>query len=155
MAILTAEDFPSVRRAIDVTLDDGIVVDDERMLPDSVLSDQGYLGAAESEVLGKLPNNTFPGTLTTDQQAKVKRATIYYLAARVYPSIPAVIMEAFGDHRYRREYESVEDVVNRLREQGDAEIDAIRDELSIAVTTNTKRFRRATATRGRVLVPPT
>lgn len=151
-AILTTPtDFQSVRRAIDVTLDDGITVDADRILPDAVIADQMYAGLAEAEIQSWIPTAfPWPGVLTTGQQTVARNATIQLTAAYVYPAIPAVTQEAFGDHRYHREYDTTEDVVARLREGAIATMAMLMDELEIVpLGRRVPKWRLATASRGR------
>lgn len=143
--ILDQTDFQSVRRAIDVTLDDGVTVDADRILPDTVLADPIYIGVVSREILGWLSQPDWPGTLTSNQQVLVKQGAIFLLAARVYPQIPIISQEAFGEHRYRREYESVDDVVNRLVASGIEIIQPILDGLNVPAFQHSPRFRRAGA----------
>lgn len=154
MAILDQIDYASVRRAIDVTLDDGIDDDhdDDRFLPDRVIADPIYGESVDAEIYAAIPPaNPWPGTLTPAFQVSVKRAAIFLTAARIYPAMPVITQEQIGEHRWRREYESVQDVVNRLR--GDA-YDVIGElilALNLAPTASidATRFRRAPAYRGR------
>lgn len=148
MAIIEEADYQSVRRVIDSTLDDVATSDSDRILPDAMIA--SYVPIAERETISLYAAAaTYPGTLTDDQKFRIKEATVRFLAAALYPSIPRIIMEAFGDHRYRREYESTDDVINRLRDEAMSLLNPII--LSTGETGRTKRFRRATATRGRML----
>lgn len=151
MSILEASDLQSVRRAIDVTLDDGVLLDEDRILPDSVILDPIYSGPVEAEIGEWLPQSyPFPGSLSLPEQAIVRQSAIFLTAARVYPAIPVITQEQMGEHRYRREYETVADVVARLR---GAALDVLNPLLDLYVENpvkiNVARFRRASATRGR------
>jgi hypothetical protein len=125
VAILDQVDYESVRRAIDVTLDDGVDDDDDRILPDRALSDPIVGDAVDAEIFMALPiaGPIFPGSLTGSDVLAVKRAAVFLTAARVYPTIPQITQEQIGaEHRYRREYDRP----------------------------NVSRFRRAPAYRGRM-----
>jgi len=151
--ILDQIDYDSVRRAIDVTLDDGVEVDDDRILPDRVIGDPIYAVPVDAEIFAALPS-AYPwdsNTLTGSQKETVRRAAVYLTAARVYPRIPMVTQEQIGsEHRYRREYESVADVVVRLRGEAFDILQPLIDLLGPVSTINVSRFRRAPAYRGRV-----
>jgi hypothetical protein len=150
VAILDQLDFDSVRRAIDVTLDDGIEDDDDRILPDRVISDPVYAAAVESELAALIPASApWPGTLAGATLETVKRAAILLTAARIYPAIPQITQEQMGEHRWRREYETVDDVVARLRSDAMGVLLPLLVILYPDRTSRVSTFRRATACRGR------
>lgn len=151
MAILNQEDFESVRRVIDTTLDDGVTDDDDRMLPDRVIADPAYADSVDMELFTLIPPAyPWPGTLTLLQQESMRRAAVYLTAARLYPRIPAVTQEQIGEHRYRREYESVDDVVARLNGEAMTVLGPLIVLLGLTTISGpSDRFRRAPACRGR------
>lgn len=92
MAILSAADYPDVRRALDATLD-------ARLLPDSVLDSPIYLGEAERRVIARLPG---AAALTGADAITTRVATVFILAALVAPVVPLITREQDKDYSYQR-----------------------------------------------------
>lgn len=92
MALLSAADYPDVRRALDATLD-------ARLLPDEVISSPIYLGEAERRVIARLPG---AAALTGAEATIARVATIYTLAALVSPVVPLITREQDKDYSYQR-----------------------------------------------------
>lgn len=57
---------------------------DARQLPDGVVTEQGFLGAAQDELLRRYPT---AASATGDDRARMQRALIYLTAARLAPAI--------------------------------------------------------------------
>jgi hypothetical protein len=76
MPLLSSGDYPAVRAAIDVSLD-------ELSLPDSIVGLDIYAGTAERYIASR----------TTGTAEAAKAAAIYYLAALLAPSIPNITSE--------------------------------------------------------------
>ena len=64
------------------------------ILPDAVIGDPVYLDRAVAEVVLLVPD---AATRTGDELARVKRAMILLLAARLIPAIPNIKQEQFQD----------------------------------------------------------
>ncbi len=92
MALLSVNDYPDVRRALDATLD-------ERLLPSSVIGSPIYLGEAERKVIARLPG---AAALTGAEASTVRVATIFTLAALVAPVVPLITREQDKDYSYNR-----------------------------------------------------
>jgi len=76
-----------VRQALDVTLD-------ETSLPTTLILSPIFLGAAVAEVVRRDPDaNTRTGT----EARRVNAAAVYLTAARIAPSLPAIVRERLGD----------------------------------------------------------
>lgn len=84
---ITPDDYPSVRRAISAALTADI-------LPDDFIGDPVYLDRAVGEVLRLVPD---AAARSGDELARVKRAMILMLAARLIPAIPTIKQEQFQD----------------------------------------------------------
>lgn len=91
MPILAPEEFASVRRAIDVTLGPAT-------LPDEVVADPVYLGAAEDWATALYPDAP---TATGADLDRVKRAVALYAAGLLAPAIPRLLSERLTDYEYR------------------------------------------------------
>lgn len=94
MALLTLEDYPSVRRAIDITFD-------EKTIPNEVIRDFQFAGEAEFLVLDRDPN-ALTYVVGDAGYNRVKRAVRYFTAALLVPSTPNIIKETLGDFSYQR-----------------------------------------------------
>lgn len=77
MAILSAADYPAIRAALDVGLN-------ATQLPDATIAQGIFLGAAEDELLRKVPGAE---TMTGDDLARVKRALVWLTAAYLAHSV--------------------------------------------------------------------
>jgi hypothetical protein len=77
VTILTALDYPAIRAALDVGLN-------AQQLPDATIAQGIFLGAAEDELLRKVPG---AATMTGDDLARVKRALVWLTAAYLAHSV--------------------------------------------------------------------
>jgi hypothetical protein len=94
MVYLDARDYPSIRRAIDVSLDSA-------QLPDGVISDPLYAGVAESWVVAHV--GAFE-TATPLAQQHGKLAAILYTASLLVLALPQLLSETLeGTGTYHRE----------------------------------------------------
>lgn len=93
MPILSTADFPQVRAAIDPLLG-------EDELPDDVIALPVYRGAAEADVLRRLPN---AATFLGEDGDRVRYAVIYLTAALLAPALPDVTSVQLGQSRYQQE----------------------------------------------------
>ena len=77
MTILTALDYPAIRAALDVGLN-------AQQLPDATIAQGIFLGAAEDELLRKVPG---AAAYAGDDLARVKRALVWLTAAYLAHSV--------------------------------------------------------------------
>lgn len=135
-------DYPSIRRAIDVTLDDGVTDDDSRMVPDRVIEDVMFLPAAEAEVIRRWSAAAAPGDLSASDRATLRQVVILLTAARIAPRVPQVSSERKREHQYTLVREKPEDVANRLRGEGLGLLETLTGETG-TLTGSGSRFRAA------------
>ncbi len=113
MAILDADDYGMIRSAIDVSLT-------AARLPDATIELPIYLGAAESEVLRRIPD---AATRVGEELQHVKNAIALLVAALLAPTIPRMSSEKMGEYQYQLASASkVGDIVAELRGRADQEL---------------------------------
>ncbi|MCB9172349.1 MAG: hypothetical protein H6637_05435 [Ardenticatenales bacterium] len=84
MSLIDATHYPEIRAALDTTLD-------ATRLPDSVIEQSIYLGAAEAEVL-RLDSQAQERVDGGGEEAlAIQRAVIYLTAARLAPAVPQLV----------------------------------------------------------------
>jgi len=116
MTLLSSTDYPSVRAAIDTSLDSAV-------LPDALIARDVFVGAAELDVLARDP---LAASRTGTDATRITLAAIYLTAARLCPAVPNIIEEEdTGQHRYRRQATDWTKRAAELRGMADAEIQAI------------------------------
>ena len=93
---LTAAEYPSIRAALDVGLDD-------EALPDSIIELPIYSGAAELEILRRVPDLY---TKSGVDKRKCINAMILLTAAYLAPAMPQITSETLGD--VSRSYQSID-----------------------------------------------
>lgn len=95
MTLLTAAEYPSIRRAIDPSLD-------TTLLPDAVIADPIYLGEAERVILARAPESA---TADDPELTAFVRACIYLTAALIAPALPYMTSETtdVASYRYARD----------------------------------------------------
>lgn len=77
MAILSSDEYPEIRAALDADLN-------ANDLPDSIIAMTIYKDAADQDVLERDPD---AATRTGEDANRVKRAAIYFCAARLAPVV--------------------------------------------------------------------
>lgn len=77
-SLITVNMYPDIRAALDVSLG-------EAELPNSIIAQRIYAGAARDEVLGRYP--TAESETDSDIVERLKRAAIYLTAARLCPAV--------------------------------------------------------------------
>lgn len=139
MAILTSVDYPEIRAAIDVTLDD----DD---LSDVVIGYGIYVGTAELEVKGRIPDAE---SKTGDELKHVKAATKLITAALLSPSVPQLVSTKAGDD-FQFQYDKRDWVEHaaELRQRAEGHIQAVLTP-SGAAPQRPIMFARVSGTRGK------
>jgi hypothetical protein len=132
--LLSSTDFPAIRAAIDLSLD-------EATLPDDVIWLDIYVGEAERYVASQ----------TADTGQNAKNAVVYWAASLIAPSVPQLTGErdTLGES-YQRKVEDVAELVARLRAKAAEQID-IANEVDPELLTTANRptfFALASGTRG-------
>ncbi|MFZ1401124.1 MAG: hypothetical protein WAS33_29735 [Candidatus Promineifilaceae bacterium] len=85
--ILSTTNWPAVRAALDVSLND-------KQLPDSIIGLDIYSGRAVREITSRVADAT---TLTGDSERRVIAAAVFLTAANIAPALPS-IMRAESQH---------------------------------------------------------
>lgn len=92
MALITVADYPAVRAALDISLDAAAV-------PDAVIVLSIYHGAAELDVLARVPDAE--GRAEPDL-SRLRNAVIFLTAAKMARAVPAISAERTPTHEYTR-----------------------------------------------------
>lgn len=91
--ILTPSNYPAVRQAIDISLN-------ETTLPDAAISSPIYLLAADLEIKARDPQWA---AREGDAESYLVLAAIYLTAAKLAPAVPAIAQERFPEqYSYQR-----------------------------------------------------
>lgn len=117
MTILTPAEYPAIRAAIDLALD-------ETTLPDAVIELPIFLAAADLDLKTRDPDWA---TRTGDQLTQLTNAAIYLTAARIAPSVPRLQREVFGDYSYQLQTIDWEARAAALNSMADGTLDLILD----------------------------
>lgn len=136
--LLTPTEYPSIRAALDLSLD-------SESLPDRVIELPIYLAAADLEVKTRDPDWA---TRTGDALIHLTNAAIYLTAARIAPAVPRLQGETFGDYRYQLQSVDWEARAAALDSMADAALDTILD-VGDMVSDRPTRFALARGRRGR------
>lgn len=120
------EDYPQIRAAIDLTLD-------ETNIPDTMIEYDIYLARAEEEVTSQDPLWA-THMLDATNNLHMKRAAIFYCARLLIMAVPMMEMEYFGEYRYHRDVTDWKTIAGNLGALGDSELAYVLD--SGALTMN-------------------
>lgn len=114
MAILTSADYPAVRAALDVALN-------EQQLPNATIGQDIFVGAAEAELLRRVPT---AASMTGSDLARVKRALVCLTAALLAPSVVRITSMSIQtrDLSYSRHTFDPEEKAAELRSRAETEI---------------------------------
>jgi len=135
--LLTSADYPSIRAAIETTLDSAT-------LPDAIIALDLYVGAGMRDVLLIDPlAESRTGTALLHAQT----AAILFTASRLVGALPQITLERFPDHEYRRREVDPQIQADTLRTRAEAELDAYLD-VGDLFSTRPTRFTVATGRRG-------
>lgn len=115
VTLITVDDCPSVRAAIDVSLS-------ADMIPDDVVMLDVFAGVADREVRDKDPDIL---TRTEPELVRLRTATVYYTAANLVLSVPQMIAENIGGYHYQIKSIDPNKRYQDLRAMGDGEIAAV------------------------------
>ena len=114
MAILIQTDYPAIRAAIDVSLG-------ESDLTNSIISQTIYKDAAEQDVLDI---DASAESRTGENANRVKRAAIYFCAARLCPAVVRItsLSTKVGDMSYSKQTFDPTKRAKELREMAEDEL---------------------------------
>lgn len=114
MAILSSTDYPAIRAALDVGLN-------VQQLPDAIIGEDIFVGAAEAELLRRVPD---AASKTGDDLKRVVRALVWLTAALLAPSVVRITSMSVQtrDLSYSRQTFDPEKKAAELRGRAEAEI---------------------------------
>ncbi len=114
MPILTTADYPAIRAALDTELN-------SQKLPDAIIAQDIFLGAAEAELLNRIPN---AASMTGENLKRVKRALIWLTAAYLASSVVRITSMSIQtrDLSYSRQTFDPDEKAAELRSRAEAEI---------------------------------
>jgi len=117
VAILSSTDYPAIRAAIDTELDSST-------LSDSVIALNIYSGAADQDVYARDPD---ADTRTGEDGNRIKRAAVYFCAARLCPVVVRVtsINVNARDLNYARPVFDPDERAADLLQMAEEELEAI------------------------------
>jgi hypothetical protein len=140
VAILTSAEYPAIRAALDTELN-------TTNLPDSIIALDIYSNAADQDVLQLDP---LAASRTGEAANRVKRAAIYFCAARLCPAIVRItsLSVQTRDLNYSRPVFDPAERAAELRAMAQAEINEILTPTEAAAERPTM-FAVASGTRGR------
>jgi len=104
--LLNRSEFEAVRAAIDVSLSDDI-------LPDEQIELDIFQGAGERELLVLVPT----AADLVDIDPRIRSAAILFVAARICPRVPDIVREAFGQQSYQRSARDMNALAAKLRNE--------------------------------------
>ncbi|MCO5181105.1 MAG: hypothetical protein M9896_13780 [Candidatus Promineofilum sp.] len=140
MTILTSGDYPAIRAALDVGLN-------AQQLPDATIAQDIFLGAAEAELLRRIP---MAASLTGDDLARVKRALVWLTAAFLAHSVIRITSMSIQtrDLSYSRQTFDPDEKAAELRARAEAEFGMLLTPTEVAPSRPTM-FTLAAGHRGR------
>jgi hypothetical protein len=109
--------YPSVRAAIDTSLD-------SRLLPDAIIALDIYKAAAVRDVLAI---DASAESRTSTEFAHAQAAAVYFCAARLVTALPQIVRETRDTHAYQRAEVKPDMRAAELRALASAELDAYLD----------------------------
>lgn len=140
MGILTAAEFPAIRAALDVGLN-------AQTLPDETIGQEIFLGAAEAELLKRVPT---AAAMTGSDLKRVKRALVWLTAAYLAHSVVRItsLSVQTRDISYSRQTFDPDKKAAELRSRAETEIGLL-VEPSAATPARPTMFALARGGRGR------
>lgn len=119
MALLTNQDYPAVRAALDVSLSPS-------ELSDSVIGLPIFQGKAEAEVIDRIPDaQALVDAAVEPDHQRVKNAAIYLTAALIAIRNPQITRDAFAGISVERKAQDVAALERDLRALANSEITAV------------------------------
>ncbi len=140
MTILSTADYPAIRAALDVSLN-------EQLLPNATIGQGIFLDAAEAELLRRVPT---AASMTGDNLARVKRALVWLTAAYLAHSVVRItsLSVQTRDLSYSRQTFEPDEKAAELRARAEGEIGQL-VEPAAATPTRPVMFTLAPGYRGR------
>lgn len=137
--LLDVATYPAIRAALDVSLD-------KNTLPDTVIDEDIYIGAAWDEVIERYPT----ADSESDEAAitRLRRAAVYFAAARLAPvvvRITSMSMSVQGVNYSKPVFDPTRRA-EELRALADAELDAL---ITPGTLSRPRMFTVASGTRGK------
>lgn len=119
MLILTDDDFPAVRAALDITLD-------AEVLPDAIIALPMFIDTAEDIAVKRVPDWE---SLTGSRRLHLHNAVVKLTASLIAPSMADITSETFasGGQIYKRQPMNWLDVAARLAGEYEDEIQDVVD----------------------------
>lgn len=117
MAILTSNDYPAIRAALDVQLD----ADD---LSDDVIAMDIYIGAAELWIADR---DSLSATRTGNELTHIRAATIYYTASLLAPALPRLASESLEDAQVQWQKQDWAQLASELQQRAETHLQAVLD----------------------------
>src|SRR5436309_3365234 len=114
LLLLSAGSYDAIRKSLDLGLD-------EKALPDEVIEYPIYGPAAEADVTAADPLALTYAEGTVAKERCI-RAAIFLTAARLAPSLPAIMQEAIGDYRLQQQPPDLALLARTLRGLAQAEL---------------------------------
>lgn len=106
--ILTGDDYPAIRAALDPALTADLI-------PDAVIALDLYQGLAEARVRDQVPTADALVAAGGDPARQVRAAAALYCAALLAPVVPRLVSEQIGrDYRYQRQEVPLDVLVREL-----------------------------------------
>ncbi len=117
MAILSSSDYPAIREALDV----GLTL---QQLPDATIGRDIFLGAAEAELLKRVPT---AASMTGEDLLRVKRALVWLTAANLAHSVVRITSLSIQvrDMSYSRQTFDPDEKAAELRRRAESEIEIL------------------------------
>lgn len=114
MPILTTADYPAIRAALDTELN-------PQKLPDATIAQDIFSGAAEAELLNRVPN---AASMTGEDLKRVKRALVWLTAAYLASSVVRITSMSIQtrDLSYSRQTFDPDEKAAELRRRAEDEI---------------------------------
>lgn len=140
MPILSDTDYPAIRAALDVGLN-------AQQLPDAIIEQDIFLGAAEAELVRRVPD---AASKTGEDLKRVKRAAVWLTAALLAHSVVRITSMSIQtrDLSYSRQTFDPDEKAAELRSRAEAEI-AMLLTPTAATPARPTMFALATGSRGR------
>lgn len=112
--LLTSADYPAIRAALDISLD-------ATDLPDSLIDLDQFVGKGVREVLQR---DSLAESRSGTELLRARNAAIFFTAALLAPSVPAITSESEGTYRVNREAWDGQRRQRELRALADDELNA-------------------------------
>lgn len=137
MTVLSSDNYPSIRAALDITMT-------ADMLPDATIALDLYKGRADREIVTRIPTAETLVTPDGDEEVssdgqRVLLAAILLCASYIAPAIPAITAQTFGAAIYERSVDWNQRSAD-LKMQAETEIQTVILNQAVATTATTSRY---------------